>query len=242
MRNKILTFELPVDFLPKISLNLEALFKNIEQSCVTNDPIVHHFALNNLIKVIKLIEKPELKSRYIKELIRIEHLINKSEQTISNHLYARLFVQIQILSHISGRFGESIHHDLFIGSLKYLDSLSNSDVEVQEPQLLFWLEKEATLRQKNLISWLGYLRTLWDTVDIYLSILRELAVFEQINLENGFYNKPLPTKKNHHLITIRMSHMGDIVPKMQLTHNSLSVRLYDAYSMSEISHSPDSIF
>lgn len=242
MDNHTLIFQLPVHFLPKISLKLERLFKNIEKACTSTDSITHHYALKNLIAIIKLIEKPELKSRFIKELMRIEHIINKSEVNIPDYLYSRLFVQLQVLSNIAGLFGEHIHRDPFIQSIMFSESSQSSDLELYEPQLLFWLAKLASSRQENLLSWLSNLQSLYDTVDIYLSILRKTVYFEPINLQNGFYHTSLSANTNYHLILIRMTTLSEVVPKIQLVQRGLSIRLYEAYSMQEIKDATDSSF
>ncbi|MDA9272188.1 cell division protein ZapD [bacterium] len=234
MRKNTIIFQLATHYLPKIAIRLERLFLAIEQACKETDPIIHHYALKNIIEIIWLIEKPELKSRFIKELMRIEHVLNKSQAAISNSLYARLFVQVQVLSHIAGRFGESIHTNSFLQSIKVAQSAHNSDCELHAPQLLLWLENDASLRQRDLIQWLKYLQSLDDTVHIYLSLLRDTATFEPINMLGGFYHCPLPMKASCHLILLRMDKHSGIVPHMQLGHHGLSLRLCDAYSMQDI--------
>lgn len=240
MQHDTLIFQLAVHFLPKVALRLERLFLAIEQACDATNPIIHHYALKNIIEIIKLIEKPELKSRFVKELMRIEHVINKTQTNISNARYASLFVQVQVLSHISGRFGESIHQDPFLQSIRLAQSAHNSDCELHAPQLLFWLENDSSVRQNNLIVWLKHLQTLCDTVDIYLALLRDTAEFEPIDMLNGFYQRSLPARMTYHLILIRMNSLCGIVPKIQLGHHGLSIRLCDAYSMQEVRESTES--
>ncbi len=239
MQKGPLVFELAVHFLPKIALRLERLFIAIEQACTTTHPIIHHYALKNIIEIIKLIEKPELKSRFVKELIRIEHTINKTQTNISNARYASLFVQVQVLTHIAGRFGESIHDDPFLQSIRLAQSSHDSDCELHAPQLLFWLENEAMVRRENLIGWLKHLQTLSDTVNIYLALLRDTAEFDSIELINGFYQRSLPARLTYHLMIIRLSSLYEIVPKIQLGHHGVSIRLCDAYSMQEVRQNND---
>ncbi len=107
MHNETIIFQLATHYLPRIALRLECLFLTIEQAYEETHPVIHHYALKNIIEIILLIEKPELKSRFLKEFMRIEHAINRSQTTISNALYADLFLQVQHLSHVVGRFGES---------------------------------------------------------------------------------------------------------------------------------------
>lgn len=231
----MMVFQLALHFLPKVALRLERLFLAISQACEVKNPIIHHYALKNIIEIIKLIEKPELKSRFVKELMRIEHVLNKSDIEISDVRYANLFVQVQVLSHISGRFGESIHLDPFLQSIRLAQSAHSSDCELQAPQLLFWLENDALARQKNLINWLNQLQVLGDTVNVYLSLLRDTAKFVPIEMRHGFYQQSLPHRASYHMILVRMHHQSNLVPKIQVGHHGLSLRLCDAYSMQEVS-------
>ena len=236
-----IVFQLAVNFLSKVALRLERLFVAIDQACTSKSPIIHHYALKNVIEIIKLIEKPELKSRFVKELMRIEHAVHKSQMQISDAQYARLFMQVQVLSHIAGRFGDDSHQDPFLQSIRLAQTAHLSDCELHAPQLLFWLESTAAVRQGNLSHWLQQLQVLWDTVNIYLGLLRDTAQFSEIELINGFYQCSLPSRATHDLILIKMIQLADTVPKIQLGHYGLSIRLCNAYSMNEVRKSPLSV-
>lgn len=237
MRENQIVYQLAVNFLSKIALRLERLFLAVEQACEATSPIIHHYALKNIIEIIKLVEKPELKSRFVKELMRIEHAIHKSQTQISDARYARLFVQVQVLSHLAGRFGDAIHQDPFLQSIRLAQTAHPSDCELHAPQLLFWLESPTKTRQTHLQGWVQQLQVLWDTVTIYLALLRDTAHFEPIELINGFYQCSLSARAMHQLILIQMQRSENIVPKIQTGHHGLSIRLCDAYSMQEVRHS-----
>lgn len=238
MSKNIITYQLATQYLSRVALRLESLFATVKEACKQDHPVIHHYAVKNIIEIIKLIEKPELKSRFLKELMRIEHVLNKNEVSITNKLYSCLFVQIQFLNHFSGRFGDNIHNDLFLQSIRFTDS-DSSESDLQTPQLLLWLDGSAKKRQDDLRGWLKQLQSLQDTVSVYLSLLRNAAQFDKISLMNGFFHKSLSLKASCHLILIRMDKTSGIVPKMQLGHHGLSLRLCEAKSMSEIRGNTD---
>lgn len=226
-----ITFQLATHFLPKIALHLECLYKTIDQACGETHPVIHHYALKNIIEIIKIIEKPELKSRFLKELMRINHALNKSNATINAELCERLIKQTQVLTQVTGLFGEKIHHEPFLQSIRINQSVHNNDFDMYPPQLLLWLESEAGIRQRDLAIWLSHLRELYATVGIYLQLLRDCAQFDSINTFNGFYQRPLPPKTICHLIILRIDKNSGIVPHMQLGHYGFSLRLCEAASM-----------
>ncbi|MDX1838300.1 cell division protein ZapD [Legionella taurinensis] len=234
MPQDTITFQLATHFLPKIALRLECLYQTIDQACQETHPVIHHYALKNIIEIIKLIEKPELKSRFLKELMRIEHSINKSNTIIASELYDNLYTQIQSLTHTAGLFGEGIHQNPFLQSIRLTQPTQSNDCEMYSPQLLLWLESNPGERQRDLAIWLNHLRTLQATVTIYLRLLRDTAQFDEIDLFSGFYQRALPPKTSCHLILLRIDKTFGIVPRMQLGHHGLSLRLCEASTMREI--------
>ena len=51
MSDNQIVYQLAVNSLSKISLRLERLFLGIEQSCHAANPIIHHYALKNIIEI-----------------------------------------------------------------------------------------------------------------------------------------------------------------------------------------------
>lgn len=234
MQDEIITFELATHFLPKIALRLESLYYTVQQAHEEVHPVIHHYALKNLIEILNLVEKPELKSRFLKELMRIEHALIKANTRISSELLARLHMQIQVLTHFVGLFGNSIHNNPFLQSIKQTQQNQLFDCDCHSPQLLLWLESKPELRQNDLIKWLETLNPLLATISIYLSLLRDTAEFNEIEMLNGYYQRPLPAKTSCHLILLRIEKSFGIVPRMQLGHHGLSLRLCEISTMREV--------
>ncbi|MBA2656088.1 MAG: cell division protein ZapD [Tatlockia sp.] len=241
MHDETIVFELATHFLPKIALRLECLYKTIHQSCEEVHPVIHHYALKSLIELMGLVEKPELKSRFLKELMRIEHALIKSNGKVSVELFSRLHLQIQTLTHVIGRFGENIHLNPFLQSIKQAQLTQIYDCEMHCPQLLLWLESTATLRQRDIAKWLLNLKALQTTVSLYLALLRDTAEFNRIEMLNGFYQRPLPPKTSCHLILVRINKSFGIVPRMQLGHHGLSLRLCELATMQDLHASAASL-
>jgi cell division protein ZapD len=56
MINETITFQLATNYLSKVALRLECLYLTIDQACDEKHPVIHHYALKNIIEIIKLIE------------------------------------------------------------------------------------------------------------------------------------------------------------------------------------------
>lgn len=234
MREYPIIFQLATQQLSKLSIRLECFFYTIEQACNDSHPVVHHYALKNVLEIIDLAEKPELKSHFLKELMRIEHLFNQTNSVVSNLPCGKLGDLIQKLIGIPGKFGGDLHQNNFLQSLRISHQAGKSETEFNSPQFLFWLEGSSVRRQQDLLNWLQELQHLRDTVSTYLSIFRNMASFEHINMLNGFYHRTLSSKKLCHLVLIKVDRKYEVIPKLHIGHHGLTLRLNDAFSLDEV--------
>lgn len=233
MNENNITFQLATHFLSRIALRLEFLFKTINQACHESHEVIHRYALKNIIEIADVIEKPELKSRFLKELIRIEHVLKKN-QLLNAELVDTLASQIHILSHTPGRFSNCLHEDEFLKTLRQIHHPNTQECEFNSPHLVLWFESDSMLRQNTITQWYKCLSDLDDTVTIYLRLLREASEYLPITAVNGFYQHSVSPKLVNHLILLKMDKSLGISPKLQLGHHSLTIRLYDLESAHEI--------
>lgn len=234
MYNNTITFQLATHFLSRVALRLEFLFKTINQACDESHEVIHRFALKNIIEIADVIEKPELKSRFLKELIRIEHVLKKPNLLNNPELFDHLSTQIYNLNHVPGRFSHSIHEDEFFKTLRQIHQPNTKECEFNSPHLVLWFDSDPLLRQQTITQWVNCLSDLEDTVTIYLSLLREATQYIPITASNGFYQHGISPQSVNHLILLKMDKSLGITPKLQLGHHNLTIRLYEMATAHEI--------
>ena len=149
MQSETITFQLATHFLSKLALRLESLFQIIHEASQAADRSIHRYAIKNMIEIMDMIEKPELKSRFIKELVRIEHVFNKCNTHVDEDLKAHLIRQIQILNHHSGNFGDVFAHEDFLKSLRQAHHPGSQECEFNNPQIIMWLDLASRQRQAD---------------------------------------------------------------------------------------------
>ncbi len=230
MYKETITFQLATHFLSRIALRLEFLFKIINQAGNESHEVIHRYALKNLIELINIIEKPELKSRFIKELIRIEHVLKKQDSFEKKELLMELESQIHILNGVPGRFSQAIHEDIFLKILRQIHHPNTPECEFNSPHLVIWFDSDPLTRQNAINHWVHSLKDLESTVIIYLSLLRSLTEYHSIKAPNGFYQYSFPPKITNHLILLKMNKCLKITPQLQLGHNNLTIRLFESTS------------
>lgn len=234
MYTNMITFQLATHFLSRIALRLEYLFKTLNQACNESHEVIHRFALKSIIEIIEIIEKPELKGRFLKELIRIEHVLKKSNILEDKLIFDNLATQIHILNHVPGCFSNSIHGDEFLKILRQIHHPNTKECEFNSPHLVLWLDSDPFLRKQTLTQWVDCLRDLEQTVTLYLSLLREATEYVPITAYNGFYQHTVSATSVNHLILLKMDKSLGITPKLQLGHHSLTIRLYELTTAHEI--------
>jgi len=234
MQSNIITFQIATHFLSRIALRIECILDIIQQACYESHQVIHRYALKNLIDLLEIIEKPELKSRFLKELMRIEYVLTKSNSFVNNNLVNHLAKQIHVLSHTTGSFSRNINELSFLKSIRQIYQPNSKDCEFNSPQLLMWLDLPFDKRQQEFAEWIDALTDLGKTVHIYLSLLRSTTFTSHICTKNGYYQYSLPPKIPCHLILLRIDKTLNIIPKLQVGHHGLTIRLYDLLSLNEI--------
>lgn len=229
-----ITFQLATHFLSRIALRLEFLFKTINQACDESHEVIHRYALKNIIEIIEVIEKPELKCRFLKELIRIEHVLKKTKDLDNPVLFEQLEQQIHVLNNVSGRFNTCLQDDEFLKTIRQIHQPNTQECEFSSPHLVMWFASDSSLRQAQMSHWVQSLKSLEDTVAIYLTLLRESTEYIPITTINGFYQHGISPKSVNHLILLKMDKSSEITPKLQLGHHNVTIRLYDLTTAHEI--------
>lgn len=233
MPNNTITFQLATHMLSRTALRIESLIDIIRQGSDESNKALHLYAIKNIVELIEFIEKPELKSRFLKELMRIEYVLSKAQTSISSKLMDDLKTQVHALSHTSGSFSHSLNASLFLRTVRQIYHSASKDCEFHSPHLQMWLDLPFEKRQKELNNWLNMLGDLEQTVSIYLSLLRETSFYTRINTQNGFYQYHLPPKATCHLIGCKINKTLNLVPKLQVGYHGLTIRLYDLFTQQE---------
>lgn len=238
MASDTITFQLGMQYLSRTALRVEQLLNTVTSAQSETNQVAHRAALNALYELNKITAKPELKGRFLQELMRIEHALHKSALSLPQSVIEDLSEEIQALSEFAGQFGGAAHHDAFLNAITFASMSHSNEADLYFAPLYFWLEGPVRTRQDDLAKWLKEFHSLELATHIYLTILRRTGNFESITPEAGFYQYHLPKHhKTCQLILVRLDKDSGLFPKMQVVHHGLSLRLCEAKTMQEVSDS-----
>ena len=227
MQTQDIIYQHSPQFLPKISIKLENLIASLIEATHETHPIIHHYALKNLVEILKIIDKPELKSRLTKEFLRLKYVLGNSLNEKAPNLAQQFEFKMQELQRQSGRFALLLHQDPFLQSLKLRTQDQWQECELQPPYLFNWLHRKPKVRQDMLNNWLNELHDLKSVIHVYLGVLRHLVQFETQEINHSFYQKPVMANPPCQLIIIKLSHEIPVIPKIQLSTHALSIHFSD---------------
>lgn len=223
MQTQEIIYQHSPQFLPKISMKLENLLATIHEARQDSHPIMHHYALKNLVEILKIIEKPELKSRLTKEFMRLTYVLNKNDEFQNHALWECFTAKSEELQAQSFRFCHELQQDSFLQSLRLRSNDQWQDCELQPPLLYRWLHQKSHFRQEALTQWTNDLKNLEEVISLYLATLRELSIFERVDIEQSFYHKPIASNPSCQLVIIKINSEIPVIPKFQVGSHSVSI-------------------
>ncbi len=237
MSKQQLHFKVPTNFLSRSALRIEHLIAILKQASQAKDALIHRCAIKSLVDLMDIIEKPELKSRFLKEFIRVEYLLEKSHSVIEPRLVESLRHQIQYLNQFGGTFSQDLAQDPFLKDIKQIFQPGSKDCEFSSPQLQLWIDNPPDQRQKSFSNWYESLNDLEQAVSLYFDLLYATGFEDQIIAEDGYCHYSLSSKSHCHLLILTIHSTQKILPKIQLGHHGISLRLFDFHSMAAIKDS-----
>jgi cell division protein ZapD len=232
-----LTYEQGTHFLSNVALSIERCYNQIEKAILTDNPVIHHHTLFYLVDLLQLTEKSGLKNRFLKELLRFEHILAKEMSVDNRAIFAILYVHVHELSQHDGYFGIQLKEDAFLQHI--IQHIQLQKIEGAPSTFIqYWLSKSSAERQANLSQWLSPLSFLKKTIDIYLSILRSHLIFSELSLEKNTFQQHLPSQLPCHLVQLTFKDDVDFYPKIQTGQHGIHIRIYDGKTLKDVRSTP----
>jgi cell division protein ZapD len=221
-------------YLAKVCLYLENLFAFTQEAVANTHPIMHYDALKNIIKILRLIEKPELKSRFAKEFIRLEHILVKTLKLQSTDIWEKFIHLSNHLQNHANRFTCNLNNEPLLQSLKLRHGNQDQNFELPSSQIYYWLHQAPKIRQNMIKQWLVELQEVQTCLQVYLSILRRHTEFQAIDIQDNFLYQAFGQTPLAQLIMLKVPDELLVVPKIQVSSQAVSIHFNDPYN-SEIS-------
>ena len=233
MSTQDIIYQQSPQLLVKTCLYLENLFAFIHESATHTHPMMHYDALKNLVKILSIIEKPEIKSRFCKEFIRLEHSLGMTLKVDKPELWEKFLQKSSDLQHQGNRFDCHLIHDPLLQSIK--SRPSTQEYEPSSTQIYYWLHQDSKIRQNMIKQCLQSLHELQHCVQIYTSILRRHAKFQRLEIKENFIYQAFSQTLTTQLLMLKIPYELKVVPKIQISNHAVSIHFNEPYHIENTS-------
>ncbi len=223
-------FEQPLNERIRMCLRVETLMRRFQYFETLKGDWSAYSAMLTVLELTALLERGDLKQELMKELERqhaaltpmtnvqgIDH--SKLELILSKQKDA-----LDRMHRFDGKLGEHLKRNDFLLGIKQRTSIPGGSCDFDIPQLRFWLNRDHEQRVSDLREWAAPYRALEEVIDLILQVIRDSATGREVVAENGFYQKPLDTKKSTQLIRIGVDAEAPIYPEISAGKHRYSVR------------------
>ncbi len=234
--SETILYEHPVNELLRVCLRLEYLLQQTEHYIAQADYFASRTALANLIDIINVLDRPDLRSKLTTELLRykeiIQRLSSKNETEIDNKKLEQLITGLSThISHLEnnyGRLGQELRDDEFLSAVRYALGRPGGAWNFDLPLYHHWLQQAPKKRSADLSRWFNTFTEIKTILAALLHVVRDWAASPTIiQVENGFYQMVLDPKLPYQLLQLWVPLEADVIPEISFGKHRLTIRLLD---------------
>ena len=235
MQIKII-YEQPLNERIRTFLRLEHLFKITNHHIKGNSEWDSRAAITNLLSIVELLGRSDIKSDLVKELERHASTLN----SLANNPNVDLQRLENILGNINSVLesirkpayqpGQSMKQDELISSIKQRITIPGGSCNFDLPNYHHWLHKAEEDRTKDLEFWYDDLKLINDGLKLSLNMIRNSANPARERAPAGFYQKPMESNLSCQLIRIVLPIESSYYPEISGGKHRFTVRFMEQQS------------
>ncbi|HKK16094.1 MAG TPA: cell division protein ZapD [Gammaproteobacteria bacterium] len=232
MQIKII-YEQPLNERIRTFLRLEHLFKITNHHIKGNSEWDSRAAITNLLSIVELLGRSDIKSDLVKELERHASTLN----SLANNPNVDLQRLENILGNINSVLesirkpayqpGQSMKQDELISSIKQRITIPGGSCNFDLPNYHHWLHKAEENRTKDLEYWYNDLKLINDGLKLSLNMIRNSANPTRERAPAGFYQKPMESNLSCQLIRIVLPIESSYYPEISGGKHRFTVRFME---------------
>jgi cell division protein ZapD len=225
-------YEQPINEQLRLCLRLEQLFDLIDFFNGKDDPWYTRSILDAIVSIVSLIERPDLKSLFTKELSRYHAtLVRLIEMPHIDHIKLRkvlteLETMIALLGTTNGKLAYTLREDDFLNVVKMYHANPGGICHFDVPGYHFWLQQPYKYRSKQITRWLQELEVLNGACRLLLRLVRDSNAPEEKTAIGGLYQMALEPKFPCHLIRVILENESHVYPEVSVGRHRVYIRFF----------------
>jgi cell division protein ZapD len=227
-------YEQPLNERIRTFLRIEFLFKRIDRILEHGNSAQHRDALTNLLNILSIFERSDLKQEIIKELERLTTTLSALENKPGvdmpalNDLLGKLDQILDELHLKKSALGQSLRDNEFLSSIRQRATIAGGSCAFDLPAYYYWLQHTSSEAQnQQLLAWTEQLSSARSAIDIALKLIRESTGFKDLSAQSGFYQQSLDNGQSHQLIRIKIPKDAHCYPEISGGKHRFTVRFME---------------
>lgn len=225
-------YEQPLNERIRTFLRLEFLFLRVDHALQKNTETHNRECIENLLDILSVFERSDLKQEIIKELERLLNNLSALENTpgVDRQALDSLLAELdQILDSLvvnKNSIGHSLRDNDFLYSIRQRSSIPGGTCDFDLPSYHFWLQHtDDETRQQQLLNWFAEFSQVRKAIDTALSLIRQSTGFHNVVAEAGFYQHSLDSNHPNQLIRIQLPRTSPFYPEISGGKHRFTVRM-----------------
>ena len=235
MQIKII-YEQPLNERIRTFLRLEHLFKITNYYMKNSSEWDNRAAVTNLLNIVDLLTRSDIKSDIIKELERHSSTLNglsSNPNVDTQRLEIILQSIISILDSLKKTTcqpGQNLKQDEFINFIKQRNIIPGGSCNFDLPGYHYWLHKPENERQEDINYWYSDLKLINEGIKLALNMIRNSATPATELANSGFFQKPIESNLSCQLIRIVLPVECKFYPEISGGKHRFTVRFMEQSS------------
>lgn len=235
MQDASITFEQPLNEYIRVCLRLEYLFDRILQNIDEPSTWNCQIALEGMLEVLNVIDRPDLKSKFSKALSQHANALAQLEEKphVDHTKLRNILIELDNLTDslykTPDKMGQELRNNPFLNNIRQHMANPGGTCPFSTAAYYLWLQQPFAIRNKNLHTWLGEFNQLRTAVKLLLHLTRGSAHPHNVVAVDGFYQQPLDPKLAYHLVRVTTPLHQKVYPEISVGKHRLSVRFMELY-------------
>ncbi len=227
-------YEQPLSERLRFFLRLECLFGQTRHCLRSESEQDSHTCLGNLLEILHVIGRVDIKTEAVKELERIIATLEPLTRTPGVNLDTLDSLLITLgglkshLRNMDGPIAQELRDNEFFKLLLQRSGIPGGLCDFDLPPYRHWLQSNAEIRIADLRNWYGCLDTLRLSVDLILKLIRESATPVNCTAEGGIYQQSLDSASPFQLIRVTLPEDSPYFVEISGGRHRFTVRLLQA--------------
>ena len=238
---EFIVFEHPLNETVRICLLLEQLFNQAHDDIeIINTKSQSNQAISTLIKLMNVIDRPDLKGKLTKALSQQATSPSQleSNRQVDQKKLTSILNEIDAISDqlhaTNNKFGQALKDNGILKTIAQYSSSPGGAANFNTPRYMLWLQQDNKQKKLDLNKWLAEFELIQRTVTILLRLTRHSQGLSKKLASDSFFQINLESNPITQLIRVKIAIDANIWPEISVGRHRLAIYFIGGDNKSEL--------